>query len=222
MDLVVTTSPIIQEDFIHKAIESVYHIHFNRRFIICDGTTNESIQETYSKYKDNLKERYPDFEIIESDRRKWFIGSIKDIINISDSDCIFCIQHDTILYDKFCPHTIWKDRPKDSSILFFPEHNLGTKKGHLGKPHHWWKLVESYNQEWYKTIGWTERVFMFDRKKLSDILKMYQNERFIERICFNQTRSKWGKDNPHIIWDIWKCYGHKRYFHKHLVGKTLR
>lgn len=222
MDLVITTSPIIQEDFIDKAIHSVSHINFHKRFIICDGTTNENIKQKYSQYKDNLKIKYPAFEFIEWETNKWIREGIKDFCKISTAESIFCIQHDTLLNDKFCPHKIWNNKPSNSKILYFCEYDLSTKKGYLQKRHHWFPVVESYNEEWFRTLGWSERVFIFDRQYMIDILDKYGNGRFIETICNNQLKRNYSDDKYDIIWDIWKCYAHKEYRHTHLVGKTLR
>ena len=96
MDLVVTTSPIIQQDFIDKAINSISHIHFSKKFIVCDGlpqSTNALITRKYSIYKERLKREYPDFTIIESQSHRWFIGSIREILNKSESKWIFCATH---------------------------------------------------------------------------------------------------------------------------------
>ena len=58
MDLVVTTSPIKQQDFIKRAIDSVYHMNFDKRFIVCDGISdncNENVKQIYRDYIEFIK-----------------------------------------------------------------------------------------------------------------------------------------------------------------------
>ena len=54
MDLIIATSPIKQTDHIDKAIESVVHIPFNKRFILFDGlpeNADEDVVHRYNQYK---------------------------------------------------------------------------------------------------------------------------------------------------------------------------
>jgi len=220
MDLVVTTSPIKQQDFIKRAIDSVYHMNFDKRFIICDGISdncNENVKKIYRDYIELIKKNYPTFEIIESKEHKWFIGSIKDVINRSTADSIFCIQHDVVLEQSFCPRAMWDSKPSDAGILFFPHKQLDTKMSH-----HWYPMIENHDDDYFKILGWSERVFIFDRQHMIKILNIYNHKKFIEFICHNQLKTKFAGDNLDVIWDVWKCYCHKHIHHKHLVGKTLK
>lgn len=217
MDLIVTTSPIRQTHYIDRAIESVSHIEFNKKFILFDGLpegADEDVIQRYDHYKLRLAKDYPEYEHVYGKSHRWFIGGMDDIINnYSDSPWCFCIQHDVVLCDKFDPYTLLNDRPKDANILCFPHKQL-TKETH------WFKGIIEYDSNWYKTYGWTERVFMFDRSNMISLLKQYTHRKFIEYIMYNQMNSSYAKQNMEAIWNIWKCYSHRYYLHKHLVGKT--
>jgi hypothetical protein len=218
MDLVVTTSPIVQQDFIDKAIKSVSHIHFLKKFIVCDGlpqSANALINQKYSIYKERLKREYPDFTIIESQSHRWFIGSIRDIINksaASRAKWIFCIQHDVTAPKQCDPYRVLDNRPDDAKILFYNHKPLI-------KPTHWFPLVED-SGDFIKTFGWSERIFLFDKEHMKGILENYNHPKFIEFIAYNQTKRK-NADNQEY-WKIWRSYAVVDEYHTHLVGKTLK
>lgn len=215
MDLVVTTSPIIQQDFIDKAINSISHLHFSKKFIVCDGlpqSANALITRKYSIYKERLKREYPDFTIIESQSHRWFIGSIREILNKSESKWIFCIQHDVVAPPTCDPYLALHNRPDDSKILFYNHQPLI-------KPTHWYPLVEDCG-DYMKTFGWSERIFIFDKEHMKGILEKYNHPKFIEFIAYNQTKRK--NADFQEFWKIWRSYAIKGEYHTHLVGKTLR
>ena len=84
MDLIVTTSPIRQTHYIDRAIESVSHIEFNKKFILFDGLpegADEDVIQRYDHYKLRLAKDYPEYEHIYGDSHRWFIGGVDDIIN---------------------------------------------------------------------------------------------------------------------------------------------
>lgn len=215
MDLVVTTSPIVQQGFIDKAIESVKHIPFLKKFIVCDGlpqTANALINQKYSIYKEKVKRDYPDFTIIESPDHRWFIGGIRDFLNKSEAKWIFCIQHDVTAPQGCDPHRVLETKPDDAKILFYNHKPIV-------RPTHWFPLVEDC-VDFKKTFGWSERIFLFDKDHMKGILEKYNHKKFIERIAYNQTLHR--NSDLEEYWKIWRCYAIKDEYHTHLVGKTLR
>jgi len=224
MDLIIATSPIKQTDFIDKAIDSVTHIPFNKRFILFDGLpqdADEDVIQRYDHYKLRLAKDYPEYEHVYGDSHRWFVGGINDIINnYSDSEWIFTIQHDVQLIDDLYTTSLLANKPNDAKILCFPHIKL-----YEGLKHHWFHTVINTDKDWFKTFGWSERVFMFDRSYMTSLLKQYPSKKFIDTIFYNQSKSKYcakSEENMEDLWNIWRCYTHKDIFHKHLVGKTDR
>ncbi len=222
MDLIIATSPIKQTDFIDKAIDSVVHIPFNKRFILFDGLpqgADEDVVQRYNDYKLRLVNDYPDYIHIYGSEHRWFVGGISDVINnYSDTPWCFCIQHDVQLIDDLCTTSLLSNKPNDAKILCFPHIKL-----YEGFEHHWFNKVINTDKDWFKTFGWSERVFMFDRSYMISLLKQYPSRRFIDTIFYNQSKSRYcakSKENMESLWNIWKCYTHKDILHKHLVGKT--
>ena len=80
---------------------------------------------------------------------------------------------------------MWDTKPSDAGILFFPHKQLDTKMSH-----HWYPMIENYDDDYFKTLGWSERVFIFDRQHMIKILNIYNHKKFIEFICHNQLKTK--------------------------------
>jgi len=222
MDLIIATSPIKQTEHIDKAIASVTHIPFNKRFILFDGLpqgADQDVVQRYNDYKLRLSKDYPDYIHIYGDSHRWFVGGINDVINnYSDAPWCFCIQHDVQLIDELYTTSLLSNIPDNAKILCFSHIKL-----YEGFKHHWYNKVINTDTQWHKTHGWSERVFMFDRNHMTSLLKQYPSRRFIDTIFYNQSKSRYcakSKENMESRWNIWRCYTHKDILHKHLVGKT--
>ncbi len=216
MDLIIATSPIIQENFIDKAISSISHIPFSKRFIICDGLPEENakpeIIEKYSEYKKRLKNDYPDYCVVESKDHRWFIGGIRDILEKCNSEWLFCIQHDVIAPYLCDPYKILEQKPDDAKILFYPHKKLEC-------PTHWFKMITDCG-DFQKTNSFCERVFFFEAEHMRKLLKKYNHPKFIDIIGYNQSKRK--NTDLNELCKIWRGYSIKGEIHRHLVGKTLR
>lgn len=220
MDLIITSHNIKELHYIDQAIHSVSHITFEQKIIIFDGLPNGSPdkhKEQYDFYKHMTRLNHPDFTHIHNHNNIGFLKGVKDTINtICKTPWIFLVQGDVCFeYGvKINLTEIINSRPVDADILYFSH-----KKLKVGSNGHWYHKVEDVSASWQKTLGWSERVFMFDRCAMIDNLNQYNHKHFIEYICHRQCKCK--GVNLDDIWNLWRCYCYKDVIHKHLVGHTI-
>ena len=233
MDLLVTTSPIKEFDFIEKAIESVQHQKFRKKYILFDYPKDKSKLPTYKKYIQEVRNKYEKdgFTLLVSQEHRHFREGVKwAITSYVKSDWIFLIQHDVTIPQSINLQELMRDKPKDADIIYIPPPGQGSSKKNPALPwkprsKDWFRKTEVVNADWVKTWGWSERVFMFDRKWMIKMLETeYKSGRrrfFIEEVVYSAMKGKKWPSSAGEIWKDWKTYAYRNAIHTHLVGHGL-
>lgn len=225
IDLVIAGAIIKDKTMIDKCIESVPDYDFNNKFILFDGYTKEGLfKDEYDAYKSFISKKYPDFSVIEFSENIYFREMIEQICRVSESERLFVVQDDVCCHKMDLQQIlIQMNYVKDLKILCFP-HKYIPPEGT-----NWYEIMDdSYPLPFIKSHGFTERIFICDRKNMLEICenkpKKNKNEkRFIEFIYNTvMNKSRWKEnyeDEKERYWESWGTYFHHDIYHTHLVGK---
>jgi len=225
MDLVIAGAIIKDHTMIEKAISSVPDYEFNNKFILFDGCPKEGLfKDEYDAYKNFIAKKYPDFCVIAFRENIYFRDMIEQICNISQAERLFIIQDDVMAHKMDLKQIeIQMNHVKDLKILCFPHKYIGPEGTKWFEP-----FDDSYPLPFIKSHGFTERIFICDRKNMLNICetkpkKNKMEKRFIEFIYNTvMNKSRWKEnyeDEKERYWESWGTYFHHDIYHTHLVGK---
>lgn len=227
MDLVIAGAIIKDHSMIDKCILSVPDYEFNNKFILFDGCAKEGLfKDNYDAYKSFIAKKYPDFCVISFRENIYFRDMIEQICRISEAERLFIIQDDVMAHKMDLKQIeIQMNYVKDLKILCFPHKYIGPEGTK------WYEIIDdSYPLPFIKSHGFTERIFICDRKNMLKICqtkpkKNKMEKRFIEFIyntTMNKSRWKEGyEDEKERYWADFGCYFHHDIQHTHLVGKRF-
>ena len=227
MDLIIAGAIINDHRMIENAIASLPEYEFNSKYILFDGFTKEGkgglFYDDYQGYKKYIELKYPEFIVIEFDENIYFREMINHICRISNAERLFILQDDVCCNQMDLKQIeIQMNHLDDCKILSFPHKYIGPLGTHWYEP-----FDDSYPLPFIKTHGFSERVFICDRKNVIKICNESEknnknNKRFIEFIYHTAMKSrKWKTstyDEKAHYWKKFGCYIHHDIYHRHQVG----
>lgn len=227
IDLVIAGAIIKDYTMIEKCILSIPKYDFKNKFILFDGYNGLGLfKDEYDAYKSYIAKKYPDFCVIAFRENIYFRDMIEQICKISEAERLFIIQDDVIAHKMDLKQIeIQMNYLKDLKILCFPHKYIPPEGTGWFEP-----FDDSYPLPFIKSHGFTERIFICDRKNMLKICqtkpKKNKNEkRFIEFIyntVMNKSFWKNGYDeDKERYWADFGCYYHHDIYHDHQVGKRL-
>ncbi len=229
MDLVIAGAIIKDHTMIDKSIASLPDYEFNNKFILFDGCPamrEGLLKDEYDAYKSFIAKKYPDFCVIAFRENIYFRDMIEQICRISEAKRLFVVQDDVCCHQMDLKQIeIQMNYVKDLKILCFPHKYIGPEGSHWFQP-----FDDTYPLPFIKSHGFSERIFICDRKNMLKICetkpKKNKNEkRFIEFIyntAMNKSRWKEGyEDEKQRYWEDFGCYYHHDIYHTHLCGKRF-
>ena len=240
--LIIVTSPIQihpSTKLIDNAIKGLQGHNFSCKIISYDKPKQNNVN--YDKYKEIMKNKYPDFIHLELEQHGHFIGAFYNALAICKTKYVFMNQHDIKLIGTFPIETIKNTLDNDCNIIFTHHKKKGLK------PSHWFPIIENTkNQDILKTWGWCERIFITKTDfMINKIYQCYHKKpqpitvNFMDTIFFRQFKRLYRKtqnintykdinyENNKLVydsyWEQWKPYCLKKSicYHKHLCGRTI-
>ena len=199
---------------LEKTINSLDKHKFNKKYIIFDYTVdslNRKEFDKYLKYKQSIKQYYPDYEIIENVDYLQYKGSLKSFISKEYnqlSENLFVIKSNVII-DNFDLDKVLEVKSvfDECLILYFREHIL--------RLNHWFSGID-YSQELIKTHAFCENCFLTTKEYLNKILNCEAGAERGEKLINYYDNSLKNKSTEEQL-EVWKRFGiyeHKTIRHK--------
>ena len=200
-----------QEDNLEKVIKNLDKHKFHNKYILFDGY--REVADRYTKYKNYIKNNYPDFIVIENQdclyQRNLLKKFVKDNFKALSKNC-FIIQDDIVL-DDFDLDKLLETKSvfSECKILYFREHRLRLKQ--------WFNVLDD-SGVLIKTHGWNEKVYLITKIDLMNLLekgKINYCDDMIKDKCWETITF----EEQLEYWKQWGCCEHKTIRHKHLQTK---
>ena len=217
IDLIICGAYITDPTYIHRAIKSAPIYPYKNRIIIFDGC-NGVDPAGYEAYKQEVIKTYSGiFNLfVEYDNNLYFKEALYRQLKESTSTHAFVIQDD-VRSPKIDLKRMMEKAPLDFGIISFPHKpikQVGT---------HWFEPLESVSKPFYKSHGWSERVFLCNIPAIINACDSHRKPtKFIDTIYHQKRKIKGWNKIKSDYWNLWKVYITNNHIHEHLVGKRKK